>query len=88
MKLSLLTFALLISGNAFSMGDASGIRLPTRTMKDTVSTLNQVTPEQEVKRTEPQDLQEQIYQQQQEREEKEWEMEKHILDHRYDRPDT
>ncbi len=73
--------AYFMSTYTFALGDPSGLPNPTQTMKDTTTTMNQVTPEREVRRTPPQDLQEMNYQDDLEREREEWEEQKRHSDY-------
>lgn len=70
-----------ISASALALGDNSGLPTPTRNMKDTVSTLNQVTPEEEKEHLGQQDMQERMYQEQEAREKKDWEEQKRHSDY-------
>lgn len=89
MRIFTLLFVILFAGAAYSqsyIGAGNGM------MKDTVGTLNAVTPEtkddgekmQSIE--EPQDQQERIYWEQKAREDKQWEKQKQIDDYRFDVP--
>lgn len=79
---------IVLSDRAFALGDTSVLSRETGQMTGTVGALNQVTEEEGVSRTEPQekimepeeernfstqDIQEEIYQEQLRQEQKEWE---------------
>lgn len=89
MKIFTLVFAVFFAGAAYSQ---SYVTPGNTMMKDTVGTLNQVTPETKddgekiQQMEEPQDQQERLYWEQKAREDKQWEKEKRIDDYRYDVP--
>lgn len=83
-----LALVLMLSGKAFSMGDPTVLPNNPEGMTNTVGTLNQVTDDEkdtlnnkletkEERNFSTQDIQEQIYQEDQQREEEEWEETKH-----------
>ena len=86
MKVLTLVLTLIFASAAFSQ------QITTPVFKDTVGTLNQVTPEtdddgQKIQpREEQQDVDERLYWEKKNREDKEWESQKRIDDYRYDVP--
>lgn len=88
MKILTLVLALSFANATY----AQDLVVPGSAMKDTVGSLNQVTPEtkEDGEKIQPieeqQDAQERIYWENKRREDKEWAREKQIEDYRYDVP--
>ena len=79
---------LLFSFHSFAMGDPSGLNVNTHLFRDTTENLNQVTKEPDVPVLDSQEQQEKIYEEDQEREQRQWDDDKKYIDqYRYDVPE-
>lgn len=85
-------FTLVLALSFVTTSYAQAPIVPGTAMKDTVGSLNQVTPETKEdgeklqSMEEQQDAQERIYWENKRREDKEWQKQKQIEDYRYDVP--